>query len=641
MLEVIGLVLWHEALVAGMVFLITGTGLLAFPYQDHEIGEHPADALIAILIRSSIGMALFSVLIAAAGLLHILNGAILWVPMLLAGAVGWLWQGRAVLGSLQKLITAFSEEVRSLSPAERLAGGVNALAILIPALVILSGGLVPDVGQDSLWYHLTVPGQWVIRGDVAMFPLVMPSSYPLAAEALIAGILTVGDHITVTAAYSWVLLAGLLSFPLFTWRIAGIRIAALTAGIGGMLFAARSAIAPLPAGNDVYASLTLLLAVWIIARRIIVNEPASIRDWLMAGLIAGFSVGAKIIAVGYLVPTMAILTVLHGMAGRWKPSVFLGPFVFSAAWLAVMGPWLIRGFVYCGNPLLPVSQSLFPVNDEFRFILDGYENEPRRMFPFTVEGIVRAITIGIPRKHFFAMSQNDGFFLLILVMAIVGAASRRRIGMVLGALSLSCYAAFVMIDGSLEIIRYFSLSYLIAAPLLGFAFLVLSEKLAPKLFVALTLLLLAASTNSWIVRQGKWAGFHTIQWDFLPKVTADQQLEFSINGEFGGTLPVMRALEPHIPADAHVLFAENPGPYYLHRRATWSSFACPPVLSSLFDPDDPKAAMTELKEREIDYLFSEEPHLMPPAFQLLREDNSLQEIPADLPLGMLFRVNTR
>ncbi|MEO6435241.1 MAG: hypothetical protein ABIP55_05715, partial [Tepidisphaeraceae bacterium] len=253
-----------------------------------------------------------------------------------------------------------------------------ALAMAIVAAFVPPGVLWGDEphGYDVLEYHLQLPREWYELGRIAplmhnvfsYFPLAMETHYLLAMQLKggpWAGMyLAQLMHVAVVA-LSVVAVYG-TARTLATGKLPAL-LAAVAAGNVPWLFL----LAPV-AYNEGGLLLFTTLAVGYAMRGLSPNEVRSRatpgaerseapdssrwRDWLTAGVMAGFACGVKLTAV----PLVLLIVPVVAIARRQRiRQTLTGVASFVIAGTLVFSPWLIRNYVWTRNPVFPEAQNAF------------------------------------------------------------------------------------------------------------------------------------------------------------------------------------------------------------------------------------------------------------------------------------------
>ncbi len=627
---------YHAAALA-FLLLCAGAGIPAFPVRFAK----SAQSAIDWTVRAWLGFAMLSTWVVVLGLFGLLTFAVVWLPFVAFAMTGWAMAVRTGWRPSLRWVRTLRESTGALAAPHRIAVIVVAAVTGLLFLNILVGGLAPDNGQDSLWYHLTVPGQWILRGDVAMFPHNMPSTYTLGAEALYAALLLAGDEVLVTTVYAWVGIIGLAMFPLFAGRVAGTAAAAVAGAIACHLLALRCAVAPIGALNDLFASVGVLLAFWVLAEPFAEGESPTAADALRAGAIASFAVMAKVVAIGFVVPALGIAIAALAIRTRDARGGAVLALAAVAGAVAIALPWVVRGFMWSGNPILHVTRGVFELKQEFAPVLHGYEHEPARLYSLSPSGVAEALTLGLASKFKFAMTNLDGLVIVMPVAAVGALMTRTKAGTLSGAAVLASYAGLAMLRGYGEVVRYFSVAYPLCAPALGILCGILAARVRPNLLAAIALVFAAGTAATYWKGQLQWAGFPTIRWEFRPVLTAEAKREWLRHGEFGGSYLLFEDLQDIVPEDAVVLVADHKGPYYLRRRAYWADFSSVPILEKWWGDDtDAESAAGDLRERGIDYVLLLAERRGVPMLSLLAENGTLRpvRVPDDYRETRLWEV---
>ena len=254
------------------------------------------------------------------------------------------------------------------------------LALIIVSTIILSW--VPPVSRDALTHHLAVPKLYLAHGGITEIPSLVVSYYPMNVDLLYVVPLYFGNDIAPKFIH--------FIFALLTaWLIYGYlvkRLGATWAIFGAIFFLSLPIIVKL--SITVYVDLGLVFfstAALISLLKWIENEFQA-RFLIVSAICCGLALGTKYNGLILLF----ILTV-------FTPFVFISRFkatlnandsaskkadariqskalgygvVYFFIALLVFSPWMIRNYVWKGNPIYPLYDPLFnrsaPVSEDSR-----------------------------------------------------------------------------------------------------------------------------------------------------------------------------------------------------------------------------------------------------------------------------------
>ena len=243
------------------------------------------------------------------------------------------------------------------------------LAAMIAMIVVLAG--VPPVSRDALTHHLAVPKLYLQNGGICEIPAIKFSYYPMNLDLLYLVALYFKNDIAAKYIH--------FGFGLLTaWLIYGYlvkRLSRVWALLGALFFLSLPVIVKL--SITVYVDLGLvffstasLMAVfrWIESR-------FDFKFLLLSAVCCGLAMGTKY--NGLL--TLFILTVMVPLvfisrskevsnaekqaSQRDATKIQLKAVGFGAGYciiaLLVFSPWMIRNFIWKGNPIYPLYQNVF------------------------------------------------------------------------------------------------------------------------------------------------------------------------------------------------------------------------------------------------------------------------------------------
>jgi hypothetical protein len=248
-------------------------------------------------------------------------------------------------------------------------------ASLLPGCLWMPHGGAAGVGQwflptdphpyDVLSYHLQIPREFYQAGRVYGLHHNVFSYFPMNQEMQYLGAMELcggpwaGMYVCQFLSLLMMLLVVLavrgLVLEHFGDAPAGQGRAAAT--IAGVLAASVPWMAML--GSVAYVESGLLLfgtlaAAW--ALRGARGGPGLLRRLALAGALAGLAGGVKFTALPLLMAIPVALLLLPGPL-RWKDAL-AGCVVFVAAAVVVLSPWLLRDFIWTGNPVFPLAMGL-------------------------------------------------------------------------------------------------------------------------------------------------------------------------------------------------------------------------------------------------------------------------------------------
>ena len=254
------------------------------------------------------------------------------------------------------------------------AGGwfvAAALTTLVLSIVVLAA--VPPVDRDALTHHLAVPKMYLKHGGIYEIPHVPFSYYPMNLDLLYMIPLYFGNDIVpkyIHFAFA-LLTAGLIGSYLYR-RLCS-PIAAL---LGALLFLSLPVIVKL--SITVYVDLGLIFfstaALLQLLRWAETGFP--LKRLVLSGIFAGLCLGTKpngMLSFFFLAAAVPFLYRADAAAPSAQPSddprshlhkksslEALGwSALFAMITLLVYSPWMLRNYIWTGNPVYPMAQAIF------------------------------------------------------------------------------------------------------------------------------------------------------------------------------------------------------------------------------------------------------------------------------------------
>ncbi len=261
-------------------------------------------------------------------------------------------------------------------------GALGLSLILIIALGSFFWALAPAVRYDSVSYHLAVPVRYIEAGRMVEIPESFQTYFAHYGEMLYVIAFALGDQP----------LPGLINFA------AGILLAVQTFYLGVQLgnkvvgWIAAVIILSLPIigieSATTYIDIFLALFVTSALHVAFLWEQSENKRWLiLVGIFSGLALGTKLNALLILVPFWGLLGIrLYQKNTRFDRLALFVLLPASFLW----SPWLIRDWLWTGNPVFPNLNLIFQSPEWFDrnfFIFQPTLNTLQRFLYFPWLGI--------------------------------------------------------------------------------------------------------------------------------------------------------------------------------------------------------------------------------------------------------------
>lgn len=555
---------------------------LADPWYTHAAGT----GIFLFAVRIAGGVCLISwvgALFGVAGLFHRAVVLPVLVALIIGGKLVGSRYGYPQTPLLRRDRLDMGHDWITSPRSERwLCAGIllTACALAVNALI---GALVPDMNQDPMWYHLSVPQQWVFAGRFEVYPNVMPSAYPLAVEALYAAIFLI--EINPVLCSLLYVLCGLMLFV----AMAGASAAASTSsppgfcrgwGVGAVvgiwmpMISVYGLLAPIQPKNDIitmFLTFTGVMTIWL--PLLGARQLPSLRWWVVGGLILGTACSAKPTVLGIAFLTMLFALPLSAVydrrnGGRFPRRTVVGMSAALGAMLLAMAPWIFRGLTSHGLPFYPLGRSLLPVSPEFRPLINTFDSLHGIAGPRFTDWLVYASRL--PGRLAFAGANGEKGIFLFITVCLAGLAATRGRWRWFSLMLSANLLVFVGMKGSAEVFRFFAPAYVIATPLVAWLVGAYSSCVhrRQRLLVGTLLWLSIVASVGW--HQVRVANFKTMRWKFRPVLSQEDVATYASHAEKGWLYLDYPAIRSRIDPNERVLLIGTPYPFYLHRNVLWN-----------------------------------------------------------------------
>ncbi|MFQ5835154.1 MAG: phospholipid carrier-dependent glycosyltransferase, partial [bacterium] len=334
----------------------------------HMLGPKSDSALEEFVFSVGLGLGLFAYAILALAVLGLLHAWLVWLILVMLGIALFkdIWYSIKNLGKhLSRLFTA------GFSVKNRAADVFLISLISIYLLVNLIGALAPEIEVDALTHHLYVPRVYIENHRLVYIPYHLPSAYPLGMQMLFTLGMLLSTSVLAKLIHFSLGVLSLLATYCFGRKYMDSRAGLLAATIfyTVSVVAWESTTAYIDLGFTFFTTLEIFALVnWWHSRR----EPF-LKQWLaVAAIMCGFAMGIKYHGVfGLILLVIGILLKLR-FAARGEISLALKTiFIYGSISILIVSPWLIRNYIFTGNPVFPFLNNIFksplmrPINPTF------------------------------------------------------------------------------------------------------------------------------------------------------------------------------------------------------------------------------------------------------------------------------------
>lgn len=232
-----------------------------------------------------------------------------------------------------------------------------ALLGLVAAIIVL--GWVPPVDRDALTHHLAVPKLYLQHGGIFEIPWIEFSYYPMNLDLLYMVPLALGSDIAPKFVhFAFALLTAGLLFRYLKGKI-DVRYGLL----GALAFLSVPVIVKLSVTAYVDLGLIFFSTASLLALLRWAEREFQWRYLMVAAVSCGLALGTKYngLIVLFCVAVMVPLLYVRGgdpSSARQVKAVGMGAvFVLIAA--LVFSPWMVRDYIWTGNPVYPLYKGVF------------------------------------------------------------------------------------------------------------------------------------------------------------------------------------------------------------------------------------------------------------------------------------------
>ncbi len=257
--------------------------------------------------------------------------------------------------------------------------GLLLILLVIHVLAIIILGTVPPFSRDAIIHHLAIPHIYWEQGAMVELPAFFFSYYPPLLDLLY--IPSVALNVDYTAKYVHFVFALLTAWLLY--RFLRERVGLVWGLLGAWLFLSVPVIVKLSV--TVYVDLGLIffstgallgVAIWLESRKF--------RWLVLASVACGLALSTKYnglltwVILSACVPFFYLRSLPAEIrASRQLHAVGFG-FVFFLVALLVFSPWLVRNYIWTGNPIYPLAAGVFDSSSSEVSVADDSIDPPAK-----------------------------------------------------------------------------------------------------------------------------------------------------------------------------------------------------------------------------------------------------------------------
>lgn len=459
-------------------------------------------------------------------------------------------------------------ETVSLCRGQTLLG----LALMTSVAIAIVPTAVPEIFYDALYYHLGLPWQYVMAGEIQWHPTVVHSAFPAYLDVLFGICLSLGGPGVAKFFNLLLSIIGGCATAAFVYEVLGDKRAALVGAVtvstipGVVIMSTMCAIDAALIGFAAMAALALA--------RMQHAGPNDLKPLaLLAALNAGFVGGSKYTGL-WLIGVLALPVLV-----RQRPlHAVRAAVLFVGCAMLVAAPWYVRNLVVTGDPIYPVLSGYFGDGDA-RWAIERIQRDvPASGLSWVA---LKDLVMGLVQHsdRFGAGAQTGLLMPLGFVALLVGV---RRVPL-LRPWTVAAVAYVIVWLSQANVVRYIYPIFPFFT--LGVAWAVCRgrERLRHPAFVTAVFVTLAVAPLSQSIRT-------------LDALYVGSDVAALVSGTLSkddylarrlAYYPAVQWLNAHAPPDARVLYLGETRLLYLDRAVRFSSAYDYTEVARLLGPDAP------------------------------------------------------
>ncbi len=550
-------------------------GRPALSYFTPALACFPGSGVLCLLLRIVLGLALlsfFGALAGATGNFHQFPVAALIIALVILSIVHWRMVPTPT-GALRRDLRHLVLSWRTASLPERIISTALVLCCVLLTINSIIGAMVPDMNHDPMWYHLTVPQQWVFDQRYHVYPNVMPSAHALAFESLYAMLFLVRIDPVLCSLLHATCGIMVITLMLSTGRIILTNHShaawgpAAIAAIWIPAVAIYGILAPVQPKNDLGVMLWTFagsMALWV---PLLTNTPATKQQWAIGGILLATGISAK----GFVLPIAAIvfLGATFSLAQKTSLKTAIRHAALSLIAMAIIyAPWMWRGYSSHGLPIFPLGQNILPINPIFQPTVNAFE-KAHTLGGNTPQPLLSHM-INFPQYLLAGGKSGELAIFLVIIIALLGLALTKGPWRVYSTTLLLLVPLLAAGRGFPIAFRLMAPVYCLAAPLTAHLATQSMPRLSRQTRLIVAGLIPLTMWTSTAIKQINLGQTSTFRWAFRPMLSQKDVNTFASYSEHGGSYLSLSEVRKVIPVQDRVLVLGTTYPFYLHRDMLWN-----------------------------------------------------------------------
>ena len=318
------------------------------------------------------------------------------------------------------------------------------LVFFISLLIVMNiaGALSPEMRQDSLQYHVSVPHYYLMYHQMMDIPYNIYHYYSLNQEMLYTFTMAFG---TTSSAKLLHAVMGILTF-LGIFVLARKSHPLPAALLAGFLFYCQPQMSWM-SSTAFNENGWMFFGILAIISWMQWKESLQTKDLFLSGIFCGLGISIKLIAIIYAPFLLSLFTLVILIRHRYTRQVI--PYlVFLGLLLLPVTPWLIRNYIYTHNPFFPMLSNVFTSFQDYSYPGNQFHGI-RQMASLNLSGLLTKY-----QTVFSGIMVNGNWMLLLFLICIpMGIYARKELPADIkfyGGYGVLCWFIYTTVEGGLD-----------------------------------------------------------------------------------------------------------------------------------------------------------------------------------------------
>ena len=482
---------------------------------------------------------------------------------------------------------------------------------LVLVIVLIGGALTPELRQDSLQYHVTVPHQYLMEHRMWDIPYLAYHFYSLNMEMIYTLAMAVGGTPVAKLIHAGLaLLTALLIYIIVRREVPGKPLLPIMTALLYYSLPQAGWMSATTYNENVWMFFGVVaLAAWLEWRK-----SFDYRYLYLVGFVSGMGMTFKMIVFAFYPFVLGLFTLVVILRNKRKEQwIHLG--IYSILLWIPLIPWFIRNYLYTRNPVFPLFSNLFKSYPDYAYAGESFRaiRSLPNFHPLALLDKFNTVFQGILMNGNYMVA----LFGICFIFGLLLWKSLPRTIKTIGIYGILIWVIYNLLEGGLDG-RFIYPTYPIMAIFAGYILLDIIEQIQSLSTQKIIISLIGIGLIGFSIF-GRMGYMQDLNESWTPVLNPPE-----VNSYLTPRLPyysVFHFINQHLPSDSYILLPANYSGVYCERRYLANSeFDLSPLRKAILEPKTTDEIIQRLRDYGVTHVVIENMYI-----HSLSRDNPIQD----------------